>query len=235
MTPGGLLTARGKICYNSDVVKKIFILFAFALLLCPVCHAEKTIKLPEPKISGKVSLEETISKRRSDRGFHTQELTLDQISQLLWAAQGITDKGWGFRAAPSAGSLYPLTLYVIKSDGVFKYLPDGHKLIQTSKEDKRPSLVRASLGQSYIGEAPLVIVVAGNFRITEAKYGQRAYRYINMEVGHVAENISLQAVALGLSDVTICAFWDDVVAKVLEFPETQDQFYIIPLGYYKPS
>ena len=108
-------------------------------------------------------------------------------------------------------------------------------MIQTSKEDKRPSLVRASLGQSYIGEAPLVIVVAGNFRITEAKYGQRAYRYINMEVGHVAENISLQAVALGLSDVTIGAFWDDVVAKVLEFPETQDPFYIIPIGYYKPS
>ncbi|MFA6431363.1 MAG: SagB/ThcOx family dehydrogenase [Candidatus Margulisiibacteriota bacterium] len=216
-------------------MKKAIILFALFVFISSVGYAEKAIKLPEPKISGKVSLEESIAKRRSDRAFYTQELTIEQISQLLWAAQGITDKGWGFRAAPSAGSLYPLTLYVIKSDGVFKYIPDGHKIIQTSTEDKRPSLVRASLGQAYIGEAPLVIVIAGNFRITEAKYGQRAYRYINMEVGHVAENIALQAVALGLSNVNVGAFWDDVVAKVLELPETQDPFYIIPIGYYKAS
>lgn len=197
--------------------------------------ARKTIKLPEPKITGKISVEEAIFRRRSERSFQPQELTLDQVSQLLWAAQGITEKSWGFRAAPSAGALYPLYLYILKKDGVFQYIPDGHKLVQISEEDKRPSLVRASLGQSYIGEAPLVIVVAGNFRITEAKYGQRSYRYVNMEVGHVAENIHLQAVAMGMVSLPIGAFWDDVVAKTLELPETQDPYYIIPVGYFKSS
>lgn len=197
--------------------------------------AKKTIKLPEPKIIGKMSVEEAIFRRRSERSDYPNELTMEQISQLLWAAQGITDKTWGFRAAPSAGALYPLYLYLVKSDGVFQYVPDGHKLIQISAEDKRSSLVRASLGQTYVGEAPLDIVIAGNFRITEAKYGQRSYRYLNMEIGHAAENIHLQAVAMGLVSLPVGAFWDDVVAKTLELPDTQDPFYIIPVGYLKPS
>lgn len=196
---------------------------------------KKSISLPEPKYSGKMSVEESIWRRRSERSFHPQQLSLENISQLLWAAQGITERNWGFRAAPSAGALYPLTLYILKSDGIFQYLPDGHKLLQIVKEDRRPSLVRASLGQAYIGEAPLVIIIAGNFRITEAKYGQRAYRYVNMEVGHVAENIHLQATAMGLVSLPIGSFWDDVVAKILELPDTQDPYYIIPVGYYKPA
>lgn len=214
------------------MLKKLFILLVVIdLVTGAALAARKTIKLPEPKLIGKMSLEETIAKRRSERSFQPTELTLEQISQLLWAGQGITEKGWGFRTAPSAGALYPLYLYALKKDGVFQYVPDGHKLIQISEEDKRPALVRASLGQNYIGEAPLVIVVTGNFRITEAKYGQRAYRYLNMEIGHVAENIHLQAVALGLVSVPVGAFWDDVVAKTLELPDTQDPFYIIPIGY----
>jgi SagB-type dehydrogenase family enzyme len=196
--------------------------------------ADKTIKLPEPKTTGKTSLEEAVMKRRSERAFYQQELSLEQISQLLWAAQGITDKTWGFRTAPSSGALYPLYLYILKKDGLFEYIPDGHKLIQMSEEDKRLSLVRASLGQSYIAEAPLVIVISGNYRIVEVKYGQRAYRYLNMEIGHVAENIHLQAVALGLGSVAIGAFWDDVVATVLHLPDTRDPFYIIPVGHPKP-
>ncbi|MFH1386222.1 MAG: SagB/ThcOx family dehydrogenase [bacterium] len=197
--------------------------------------AKPTINLPSPKTSGAISVEEAITKRRSERSFQPNNLTMAQISQLLWAAQGITEKTWGFRTVPSAGALYPLTLYLLKSDGVFQYFPDGHKLGKISSEDRRPSLVRASLGQNYIGEAPLVIVIAGNFRITEAKYGQRAYRYINMEVGHVAENIHLQAVAMGMVSMPIGSFWDDVVAKILELPDTQDPYYIVPIGYLKST
>jgi SagB-type dehydrogenase family enzyme len=195
----------------------------------------KTIKLPEPRIIGKMSVEESIFRRRSERSFLPTNLTMEQISQLLWAAQGITDKTWGFRAAPSSGSLYPLTLYVVKNDGVFRYVPDGHKLIQTSAEDVRPSLVRASLGQDFIGAAPVVIIIAGNFRIVEAKYGQRSYRYLNMEIGHAAENLHLQAVSLGLASVPVGAFWDDVVGKTLGLPDTQDPFYIIPVGYFNAA
>lgn len=211
------------------------ILFLLAFFSGDFVLAEKSIKLPEPKTSGKMSVEESIWRRRSERSFYPNELTIDQLSQLLWAGQGITEKTWGFRAAPSSGALYPLTLYVLKKDGIFKYVPDGHKLVQTLAEDRRPSLVRASLGQSYIGEAPVVIAICGNFRISEAKYGQRAYRYLNMEVGHIAENIHLQAVAMGLVSLPIGAFWDDVVAKALELPDTQDPFYIIPIGYFKPQ
>jgi SagB-type dehydrogenase family enzyme len=215
--------------------KYLLVLFALGLVSGAVMAEKKAISLPEPKYSGKMSVEESIWRRRSERSFHPQPLSLENISQLLWAAQGITERNWGFRAAPSAGALYPLTLYILKSDGVFQYLPDGHKLLQITKEDQRPSLVRASLGQAYIGEAPLVIIIAGNFRITEAKYGQRAYRYVNMEVGHVAENIHLQAAALGLVSLPIGSFWDDVVAKILELPDTQDPYYIVPVGYFKPA
>lgn len=215
--------------------KKCLAVFFTIFLLADIALAAKpTINLPPPKTNGAISIEEAIAKRRSERSFYPNNLSLEQISQLLWAGQGITEKTWGFRTVPSAGALYPLTLYIVKSDGIFQYFPDSHKLGKISGEDRRPSLVRASLGQNYIGEAPLVIVIAGNFRITEAKYGQRAYRYINMEVGHAAENILLQAVAMGMAGIPIGTFWDDVVAKVLELPDTQDPYYIIPIGYFKP-
>lgn len=197
--------------------------------------AKKSFSLPQPKIMGKMSVEESIFRRRSERSFYPNELSLEQISQLLFAGQGITDRTWGFRAAPSSGALYPMNLYVVKKDGVFEYIPESHKLVQVTEEDRRPSLVRASLGQSFIGEAPVVIVIAGNFRITYAKFGQRAYRYINMEAGHIAENIHLQAIAMGMAAIAVGGFWDDVVANALELPDTRDPFYIIPIGYFKPS
>ncbi|MBU0629858.1 MAG: SagB/ThcOx family dehydrogenase [Candidatus Margulisbacteria bacterium] len=216
------------------MIKKILFSLLLLSLLADLAAAEKKyIKLPEPKIIGKMPLEEAVFRRRSWRSFHPNDLTLDQISQLLWAGQGITDKSWGFRAAPSSGSLYPLNLYIAKKDGVFEYVPDGNKLVEISKEDKRGSIVRASLGQQFIGEAPCVIIICGNFRITQAKFGQRSYRYINMEVGHAAENILLQAVALGLGAVPVGAFWDDVIAKLLDLPDTRDPFYLIPVGYPK--
>ncbi|MFA4844848.1 MAG: SagB/ThcOx family dehydrogenase [Candidatus Margulisiibacteriota bacterium] len=218
------------------MLKRLLLLsLSLELAVSLATAAPQAILLPEPKLIGKMTVEESIFRRRSERSFLPNELTLEQISQLLWAGQGVTDKTWGFRAAPSAGALYPLYLYVVKKDGVFQYLPDGHKLKQLKTEDIRPSLVRASLGQNYISEAPVVIIVCGNFRISEAKYGQRSYRYVNMEVGHVAENIQLQAVALGLVSLPVGAFWDDVVAKALELPETQDPFYIIPIGYQGSS
>lgn len=215
--------------------RKIFSALVLFFLVGGICLAKNTLKLPEPKTVGKMSVEEAIFHRRSERSYYPQELSLDQIAQLLWAGQGISDKTWGFRTAPSSGALYPLNLYIVKKDGVFEYIPDGNKLIQIAEDDRRPQLVRASLGQAYIADAPLVVIVTGNFRITEAKYGQRAYRYLNMEIGHVAENIHLQAVAMGLVSVPIGAFWDDVVAKTLELPDTRDPFYIIPIGYHKPS
>lgn len=211
--------------------KKIFLLCLILFTLVETSFAAKTIKLPPPKYKGTYTLEESIVWRRSEHAYQKYEITLEQLSQILWAAQGITDNEFGFRAAPSAGALYPLTIYVVKSDGVYRYIPDGHKLVQTDKTDQRQALVRASLGQAYISEAPVNIIIAANFRITEAKYGVRAYRYVLMEIGHVAENIQLQAVALGLSSIPVGAFWDNVVKKIVNLPDTQDPLYIIPIGY----
>ncbi len=215
------------------MVKKLLAVSLVLSLIGGAVMAAEIIKLPKPDLKGRVSLEETIANRRSQRSFMETELTAEQISQILWAAQGITDPSYGFRAAPSAGALYPLSIYAVKKDGVFRYIPDGHKLIRLSKEDKRPSLVRASLGQASIREAPLNIIIAANFAITQARYGARAFRYVCMEIGHVAENIHLQAVALGLGSVPIGAFWDDVIRSTLDLPDTQDPLYIIPVGYVK--
>ena len=215
------------------MLKKVVIFLLTIILLAPIALAAKTINLPAPSYKGKYSVEETIVWRRSIRDYQNTNLSLQQISQLLWSAQGITDSEFGFRAAPSAGALYPLTLYLLTKDGLFRYIPDGHKLVEISSEDKWPMLVRASLGQSFLREAPADIVIAGNFRITEAKYGARAYRYVLMEIGHVAENIHLQAISLGLSSIAVGAFWDNVVKKNLELPDNHDPLYIIPIGYHK--
>jgi SagB-type dehydrogenase family enzyme len=213
--------------------RKILATFTILTLAGGISMAAKIISLPAPKTLGKMSIEESILRRRSERSYLDTDLSLEQLSQILWSAQGITDQSFGFRAAPSAGALYPLQIYIVKKDGVFRYIPDGHKLVQVSEEDKRPSLVRASLGQSFIREAPVDIVISANFAITHAKYGARAFRYVCMEIGHVAENIHLQVVALGLVSVPIGAFWDDVVKKTLDLPDNQDPLYIIPIGYIK--
>ncbi|NQT30533.1 MAG: SagB/ThcOx family dehydrogenase [Candidatus Saganbacteria bacterium] len=213
------------------MLKKLFVLLLALCFISSTVFAAKIINLPQPNLKGAVPVESSIYWRRSVRSYKDVNLTLQQISQILWAAQGITDRNYGFRSAPSAGALYPLTLYVVKSDGIFRYLPDGHKLAQISDKDMRPSLVRASLGQSFIQEAPVSIIIAANFSITQAKYGPRAFRYVCMEIGHVAENIHLQAVAMGLGSIPVGAFWDDVVRKSLKLPDNQDPLYIIPIGH----
>ena len=215
------------------MLRKVVAILTILLVVGGTALAARTIQLPKPKILSKYSLEESIFRRRSVRSFQEKELTMQQISQILWAAQGITDTTYGFRSAPSAGALYPLNIYLAKKDGVFKYLPDGHKLLELDNKDIRPSLARASLGQNYIREAPITLIIAANFAVTQAKYGPRAFRYVCMEIGHVAENIHLQAVALGLGSVPIGAFWDDVVRTNVKIAETQDPLYLIPVGHIK--
>lgn len=201
------------------------------LIVLSIQTMAKDIKLPQPNSSGSISLEQSIASRRSERSYQANELSPQQLSQILWAAQGITDPEFGLRAAPSAGALYPLSIYIAKGDGLFRYISSGHKLVQLSTEDKRPSIMRASLGQAWIRQAPVSIILAANFKITQEKYGPRAYRYVCMEAGHVAENILLQAVSLGLASIAIGAFWDDVIKVTLELPDNQDPLYIISLGY----
>lgn len=194
---------------------------------------EKEIILPQPKLKGKVSLEEAIFKRRSQREFQRKDLSLEQIGQLLWAAQGITAKrgGFNFRAAPSAGALYPLELYALTKDGLYHYIPEGHKLENLSDRDLRGDLADAALGQGSVASSALDIVICAVYERVTSKYGQRGVRYVHIEAGHAAQNIHLQAVALGLGSVPIGAFSDEGVQKTLGLPKDHEPLYIIPVGY----
>ena len=191
----------------------------------------EVIPLPEPSKEGRLSLEETFLQRRSVREFSPVQLSTSEISQLLWAAQGITDSR-GFRTAPSAGALYPLELYVVLEGGVFHYDPHAHSLTTVRIGDLRSDLYGVSLRQEAILNAPMILVVTAVFSRTEAKYGRaRSPRYVHLEAGHAAQNTLLQAVALGLGAVPIGAFEDLQVQEVLGLPVDHEPLYLIPIGH----
>ncbi|MCL6430311.1 MAG: SagB/ThcOx family dehydrogenase [Anaerolineae bacterium] len=186
--------------------------------------------LPPPQTSGRVPLEEVLLRRRSVRQFEEEPLTQEQISQLLWAAQGLTDPR-GFRTAPSAGALYPLELYLAMAEGAFRYTPSAHALQEIASEDRRPDLWRAALRQEAVRQAPAVFVLAAVYERTSAKYGaERSPRYVHLEAGHAAQNLLLQAVAIGLGGVPIGAFDDEAVQAALGLALEEKPLYIIPIG-----
>lgn len=196
----------------------------------------KIISLPKPNISGQKTLEEILVARRSVRNFSNKTLNLKQISQLLWAAQGITAKN-GSRTAPSAGALYPLLVYVISganenlSAGVYQYHPDRHSLHQMSSKDLRREFCDAGLSQPSIENAPVTFLITGIFQKATVKYGQRGIQYVLIEAGHVGQNILLQAEALDLGAVPIGAFQDKEVMRLMEFSADEHPLYLIPVGH----
>ena len=188
------------------------------------------INLPKPNQDGSVSLEKAIAARRSRRRFLPKPLTLEQIGQLCWAAQG-QDSRSGYRTAPSAGATYPLELFVVTEDGLFKYLPAEHALEELTDQDLRGELASAAWGQEFVEAAPLTLVFAAEFSRTTNHYGQRGVRYVYMEAGHAAQNVHLQAEALGLGSVAVGAFDDASVAKVLSLPDYLEPIYMVVVGY----
>jgi SagB-type dehydrogenase family enzyme len=190
---------------------------------------DKVVQLPEPTSDGGMSVEAALAKRESARHFTSAPLGLSQISQVLWAAQGIT-RNWGGRTAPSAGALYPLELYLALPDGFFHYIPHNHQLLRVSDHDFIDDLAAVALGQQCIRESPAVIVIAAVYKRIEQKYGQRGERYVKVEAGHAAQNILLQAVSQGIGAVPVGAFYDEDVRKVLSLPPDHEPLYLIPLG-----
>jgi SagB-type dehydrogenase family enzyme len=201
----------------------------------PSQEQAEVIDLPEPQYDSEVSLEQSLLERRSVRDYSGQPLTLQGVSQLLWAAQGLTDPV-GFRTAPSAGALYPLELYIVAGDveglppGVYRYQPDGHQLAKTLDGDQRAGLASVALEQSCVEEGAVDFVFTAVYERTTGKYGERGIRYVHMEVGHAAQNLCLQATALGLGAVTIGAFYDKEVSRLLNLPADEQPLYIIPVG-----
>jgi SagB-type dehydrogenase family enzyme len=198
----------------------------------------ETITLPKPnqaclersRKGGSMSLEKAIVVRRSRRNFLPQSLTLEQISQLCWAAQG-QKAGGRLRTTPSAGATYPLELFVVTGDGLFHYLPAEHTLEKLTGRDLRAELSTAAWGQEFIEAAPLTLVFAAEFSRTTNHYGKRGIRYVYMEAGHAAQNVHLQAEALGLGSVAVGAFDDTSISKVLSLPKNLEPIYMVTVGY----
>ena len=186
-----------------------------------------------------MSLEEAISRRRSRRSFASKPLTLAQVSQLLWCAQGTTGERGLKRAAPSAGATYPLEIFLaVGRDtvtdlqaGVYRYVPSEHALLRTAEQDVRRQVAAAALEQYFLAQAPVDLLIAADCKRTTGRYGQRGVRYVHMEVGHVGQNIYLQAEALGLGTVAVGAFQDDEVARAFGLPEQLEPLYLMPVGY----
>jgi SagB-type dehydrogenase family enzyme len=193
------------------------------------------IKLPQPRFSGPVSVEEALLTRRSVRNFSRDPLTVDELTQLLWAAQGVTHAR-GYRTAPSAGALYPLELYAIVGHmvglaaGVYRFRCVDHALEPKLAGDLRPRLCAAALSQRFIERAPVVFLFTAVYERMSGRYGRRGARYVDMEAGHAAQNLSLQAVALGLASVVVGAFGDGDVCSVVGLPREEEPLYLVPVG-----
>ena len=190
--------------------------------------------LPAPRPDGPLSLEKAIATRRTRRAFRPEPLSSEEIGQLLWAAQGITGPDGRLRAAPSAMEAYPLELYVATAHGLDWYSPAEHGLDTLFEHDPREALRSASHDQESLTSAPVVFVFAAVYSRAYDKLGPGAEPYVHMDLGHAAQNLLLQAEALGLSGVPIAWLEPDRVRAVLGLPADQVPLYLVPVGRSDP-
>ena len=201
--------------------------------------------LPPYKTDGDMSVERALATRRSRRNFQDKPISVEQLSQILWAAYGITlpipdvpQLRGGLRTTPSAGALFGLEIYVVIGNvegiepGIYRYISEEHKLVKIAEGDVRMALTRAALGQRMVAEAPASVFFSGVYSRMTGRYGERGIRYLYIELGHSAQNVYLQAEALGLGTVAIGAFIDSMVQQIFDLPEDEVPLYIMPVGYY---
>ncbi len=219
----------------------LFVIVTLAVPELGTSHQEDFLTLPQPASDGEISVERALKERRTIRAFRPDPLSMVQLSQLLWAAQGVTDERRGFRAAPSGGALYPLDVYAIVGEGgveglgpgIYRYHPASHSLKFISKGDRRSEVAGAALSQMWIARTPVIFVITAEYERITQKYGERGVRYAHIEVGHVGQNIFLQAGALGLGAGIVGAFRDASVAEAIGAPKEHEPLIIIPVGYKK--
>jgi len=228
-----------KILLKGIVIIAVFSFFYVSLLNAAggeMMSDESKIVLPKPRYKSAVSVEEAILKRRSVRNYIDKSLKIEDISQLLWSAQGITDERRKFRAAPSAGALFPLEVFLVVGnvssleDGIYRYDPSNHAITKLIEGDYRKDLSLAALGQSCVRNGAISIIFVGVSERVTKKYGKRGIRYTYMEAGHAAQNVYLQAEALGLGTVVVGAFMDNKVKDVIGMKEEETPLYILPVG-----
>jgi len=193
------------------------------------------IELPAPSVTGGAPLNETISTRRSVREFRAASLRLEEVSQLLWAMQGVTSTG-GFRAPPSAGALYPLEVHLAVgavdglAEGIYAYVPASHRLVAGPSGDKRRALAAAAFGQHWVADSGAVLMISAVYERTMSKYGRRGIRYVHMEAGHAAHGALLSATAQGIGATPVGAFDDAAIAEIAGYAGEQQPLYLIALG-----
>ena len=200
-----------------------------------------TVNLPEPQITGTMSVEQAIHDRRSVRRYTNEPLTLQDISQLMWAAQGITDQKTKFRTVPSGGHTYPLEVYILigkgsvngLNEGVYHYNPFSNTLERILGSDVRSELSQAANGQPWVKEAPVSIIITGNYQKMIDKYKDEklSTRFVDMEAGHAGQNIYLESGARNLVTVALGSFKDDQVHQILRIPGNEKTLYIYPVGH----
>jgi SagB-type dehydrogenase family enzyme len=188
------------------------------------------IKLPAPQSKGEHSLEEVLANRRSNRRLKSEPLTWEQIGQLAWAAQGITGGDSRWRTAPSAGALHPLELYVLLRNGAYRYDPVAHELRFHVSVDLS-EVAAAALNQEFIAQAPCVFAFGADIRRTTHVYKKRGWNYICMDLGHSAQNLLLQAAALGLAGTPVGALDEEALGTLLRLPSGHVLLYLVPVGY----
>jgi SagB-type dehydrogenase family enzyme len=202
------------------------------------------MKLPNPRRTGNLTFEEVLNNRRTVRSFYSAiSLTIANLSQLLWAAQGKTGGKKNRRTAPSAGALYPLDVYVVVGEncmcdlqsGIYCYEPRNHSLLVFKDGDFRQAIAKASSNQMWIAEAPVIIIIVSAHEVITQKYGKRGIRYALIEAGHVAQNVFLQGEALSIGVGIVGAFRESEVIKVLGVTSFYEPLLIMPVGYkHKP-
>ena len=214
-----------------------------ALLLLPAPHPARgqqipmrAISLPAPRSEASGSLESALWSRRSVRDFADRSIALAEAAQLLWAAQGV-NRPDGRRTAPSAGATYPLELYLLAARvdglaaGLYRYRPSTHDLVATGAEVRLADLPGAATRQTWMTGAAAVVAFAAVYERTAGRYAARSERYVPMEVGHAAQNVYLQAAALGLGTTFVGAFNDSAVARTLNLPADQRPLGLMPVGH----
>jgi len=183
----------------------------------------KRVSLPAPAVEGGPGLWEVAARRRSHRTFAAAPLSLQALSQLLWATQGITRRqtGYAFRAAPSAGALYPVETYVVAhrvetiEPGVYHYDVRSHALELINQGDHGDDVARAALDQPMAAQAAAVFVWTAVVDRSKWKYRQRAYRYVYLDAGHIGHALALAAEALSLGSCAIGALYDEEVNAIV--------------------
>mgnify|MGYP000336119262 CR=1 FL=1 len=216
-------------------------------LFAPTSHTQdrkenpQILPLPEPRRSGALSLEDCLASRRTRRLYAQGPLSFEEIAQLLWAAQGITEPKHGLRTAPSAGALYPLEVYLVAGEGgvegleagLYGYLPGRHAIEKIRSGDLRQSLAAACLGQAWMAQAPTMFLLTAEYARTERKYGTRGQRYAWMEAGHVCQNLLLEVEALGLAAAVVGAFDDRRLSETVGLPAARQPLAVVTVGRKK--